>query len=153
MYVHVYVFVCLSKGTVFMDMMASWQEVTTLTVSSYFLNCQHFTPELFVCTEGGTTKRKWQHGLELHSAPYMGSNCKTIVEQKTICMSTILNSSQLVMKSIKTHAVYYQLTEIKCFCSQNTSRFNFWGMNMWNEALLLQPSDEKEASGSFRKEI
>ncbi len=34
-------------------MMASWQEVTTLTVSSYFLDCHHFTPELCVCTEGG----------------------------------------------------------------------------------------------------
>jgi len=134
---------------------ASWQEFTTITVSSYFLACHRFTPEVFVCTEGGKRngEMKWQHVLESHSAMYMESNCKTIVEKKTICMNTILNCSQLVVKSIKTHAVYYQLTEIKCSCSRNASRFNFWGMNMWNEALLLQPSDVKEASGSFRKEI
>ncbi len=34
--------------------MTSWQEVMTITVSSYFLDCHHFTPENLVCTEGGT---------------------------------------------------------------------------------------------------
>lgn len=62
-------------------------------------------------------------------------------------MNAILNCAQLAVKSIKTHAVYYQLTEIKCFCSRNAGRFNFCGMNMLNEPLLLQPSDAKQASG------
>lgn len=130
------------------DIVTSWQEVTTVTFSR-FVDCHRSDRELLP-RRGGW--RKWQRGPESHGNKYTESNCKTIVERTAIRMNAILNCAQLAVKSIKTHAVYYQLTEIKCFCRRNAGRFNFCGMNMLNEPLLLQPSDAKQASG-WKKDL
>lgn len=119
------------------DIMTSWQ-------SHFHVSSTVIVPIKNFCrAEGG-------EGNDSENLNHMEtniSNCKTIVERNTIRMNAILNCAQLAVKSIKTHAVYYQLTEIKCFCSRNLGRFNFCGMDMLNEPFLLQPSDAKQASG------